>query len=185
MDEPVSVDQLVKEGKSAYQQGDFMAAARAYEAAALSYASAGDALSAAEMRNNSSVAYLQAGEAQVAYKAVDGTPAIFANAGDIRRQGMALGNIGSALEATNRLEEAADAYRQSAEILQQAGETDLRAYVMKSLSALQLRTGHHLEALATMQSGLEGVEKPKPQQRLLQRLLKTPFNILGRSSNKS
>ena len=185
MDEQISINQLVHEGKSAYQQGDFIAAARAFDAAADSYSISGNVLNAAEMRNNSSVAYLQAGEVQAALRAVEGTPAIFATAGDIRRQGMALGNLGAALEAMNRLDEAAKAYSQSAELLESIGENDLRAFVMKSLSALQMRSGRHIEALATMQAGLDGIEHPKPQQRLLKRLLKVPFKFLGKSPDQS
>jgi tetratricopeptide (TPR) repeat protein len=185
MEENISLKQLVSEGKSAYQQGDFLAAARAFDAAAEAYSAAGDALNAAEMSNNSSVAYLQAGEAQEAFRSVEGTPAIFAKAGDLRRQGISLGNLGAALEAMGRLDDAADAYRQSAELLQSAGENDLRAYVMKSLSALHLRTGRHVAAIAAMESGLEGIEHPKPQQRLLKRLLSAPLKLLGRSSDKS
>jgi tetratricopeptide (TPR) repeat protein len=185
MDEPLTVKQLISEGMSAYQQGDFLAAARAYEAAAESFDATGDPLNAAEMRNNSSVAWLQAGENQSSLKAVEGTPAIFEAAGDIRRQGMALGNLGSSLEACGRLKEASDAYQKSADLLKQTGENDLRAYVMKSLSALQLRTGHHIEAIATMEAGLDGIEHPKPQERLLKRLLQAPFKFLGKSSNDS
>ena len=84
-----------------------------------------------------------------------------------------------------RLDEAVEAYRQSAEVLQSAGENDLRAYVMKSLSALHLRTGRHVAAIAAMESGLEGIEHPKPQQRLLKRLLSAPLKLLGRSSDRS
>jgi tetratricopeptide (TPR) repeat protein len=137
------------------------------------------------MRNNSSVAYLQAGEAQAALKSVEGTPAIFAAGGDQRRQGISLGNLGAALEAVGRLDEAAEAYLQSAELLQASGENDLRVYVMKSLSALQLRTGRHIEALASMQSGLEGIEHPKPQERLLKRLFGAPLKFFGKSSDRS
>ena len=107
MEEQISVKQLVSEGKSAYQQGDFLTAARAFEAAAESYTAAGNALNAAEMSNNSSVAFLQAGEAQEALRSVEGTPAVFAAAGDKRRQGISLGNLGAALEAVGRLDEAA------------------------------------------------------------------------------
>jgi tetratricopeptide (TPR) repeat protein len=180
MDEQISIKQLISDGKSAYQQGDFLAAARAFDAAAESYTAAGDALNAAEMSNNSSVAYLQAGEAQEALRSVEGTPVVFANAGDRRRQGMSLGNLGAALEAVGRLDEAADVYRQSAELLEATGEDDLRAYVMKSLSALQLRKGRHIEAVATMESGLEGIKHPKPQQSFLKKLLGIPRKLLGK-----
>jgi hypothetical protein len=52
---------------------------------------------------------------------------------------------------------------------------------MQSLSALQLRTGHQLEELATMQAGLDGLEKPNPQQRALKKLLQMPFKLFGGS----
>ena len=130
------------------------------------------------MANNISVAHLQAGDAKLALEAVEGTPAIFAQEGDFRRQGMALGNMGSALESLDRLDEAADIYQQSADVLEQAGADELRAHVMQSLSSLQLRTGRRLQALATMQSGLEGVEKPSPRQRLLKRLLQIPLDLI-------
>ena len=180
MSETTSPARLADEAKTAYQRGDYLAAAQSFEAARQGYLVAGDELNAAEMGNNLSVACLQAGEAQKALDAVEGTAQTFAAAGDLRRQGMAVGNQGSALEALNRPEEAAEAYRQSAELLQQAGEDKLRANVMQSLSALQFRTGKQLQALATMQSGLEGVQKPSPRQKLLKRLLNIPFSLLNK-----
>lgn len=176
----VSPNKLAEEGKAAYQRGDYLASARAFESAGEGFTTAGDALNAAEMANNSSVAYLQAGEAESALRTVEGTAAVFAAAGDLRRQGMALGNLGAALEALNRLDEAQEAYQQSADVLQQAGEMDLRVHVMQSLSGLQLRTGRQLQALATMQAGLEGVERPSAKQRLMKQFLKVPFKLLNK-----
>ncbi len=102
-------------------------------------------------------------------------------AGDVRRQGMALGNLGAALEADGRIEEAVDAYEQSADLLKQVGESEFRANVMQSLSRLQLRTGRQFEALATMEAGLEGIERPNTQQRFLKKLLKLPYKYMGKS----
>ena len=178
MTEALTSKQLSSEGKEAYQAGDYAAAARAFEAASQSFAAAGDLLMAAEMQNNSSVAYLKSGDAETSLHVVESTPALFASSGDTRRQGMALGNLGSALEALGRTSEAVEAYRQSAELLQQVGEHELRAYVMQSLSAIQLRSGKSLEALATMQSSFEGIEKPTSKQRFLQRLLNAPMKFL-------
>ena len=175
-------EQLAREGTEAYKKGDFLAAAQAFQAAAESYAAGGDHLNAAEMKNNCSVAYLQAGEAEAALRAVEGTVEVFAAAGDLRRQGLAAGNLGAALEELDRFEEAAQAYQQSAEALEKAGEDALRAHVMQSLSSVQLRTGKHLQAVANMQSGLEGVKRPTPQQRMLKRLLQIPFNMLNKNS---
>ncbi len=179
MSEMLSPQQLTSEAMSAYKQGDYLAAAKSYDAAANSFVLEGDKLSAAEMRNNSSVAYLKSGDGQSALDVVQGTEMVFAEAGDIRRQGIALGNIGAAYESLDRLEEAEQAYLQSAELLATIGEKDLRAHVMQSISALQLRTGRQLQALATMQAGVEGIDRPNPRQRLLKKILQLPNKFLG------
>lgn len=181
MSETLSPIQLAKESQKAYKRGEYLKSAQGFQAAAEGYQAIGNHLEAAEMLNNSSVAYIQAGDADSALIAVEGTAETFAAAGDLRRQGMALGNLGTALEASERLEEALEAYQQSSELLKLAGESNLRANVMQSLSALQLRTGHQLEALATMQTGLESLEKPNPQQRALKKLLQMPFKLFGGS----
>jgi tetratricopeptide (TPR) repeat protein len=175
---------LAEEGKSAYKNGDFSNAASLFEAARQGYQAASDPLMAAEMANNASVAYLQGEDAQAALNAVEGTPAIFAEASDLRRQGMALGNYAAALEGLERNDEAADFYQQSADVLELAGESELRANVLQSLSSLQFRTGRQLQALASMQAGLDGIEKPNPRQRLLKRLLKIPFNMINKNQKK-
>jgi tetratricopeptide (TPR) repeat protein len=181
MSDALSPDKLTKEGKSAYQNGDYLAAAQAFEAARQAYLSRGDQLTAAEMANNCSVAYLQAGDGQAALLATDGTAALFAEAGDLRRQGMALGNLASALEAVDRSEEAVEAYLQSASVLENAGEDQLRANVMHSLSMLQFRSGKQLQALASMQNGLEGVKRPSPRQSVLKKLINIPVDMLTRN----
>jgi tetratricopeptide (TPR) repeat protein len=180
MSETVTPEQLSEEGKTAYLRGDYVSAGKAYQAAAQGYREVGEHVTAAEMLNNASVAFLQAGEAETALQLVEGTNSLFAVADDTRRQGMALGNRGAALEALGRLPEAAEAYRQSAALLKQARETDLYGRVMQSLSALQLRTGRQLEALATMNASLEEIPKPSLKQRLLKVLLQTPYRLLGK-----
>lgn len=180
MNEALDPKQLSKEGKSAYKRGDYLASARAFDAASQGFAEIEDTLNAAEMANNSSVAYLQAGDAQAALQVVESTPAVFSAAGDVRRQAMALGNLAAALEALGRLDEAIDTYQQSADLLKEAGEDQLRLNVMQSLSALQMRTGRQLEALASMKVGLDGVEKLSGKQRLIKKLLKIPFNMMDK-----
>jgi hypothetical protein len=110
-----------------------------------------------------------------------GTDEIFAAAGDARRQALAIGNQAAALEGIGRSEEALEAYSRSADLLASLGETELRANVMQSASALQLRMGRQLEALASMQAGLSGLKHPTPKQRLVRRLLGLPFRWLDRN----
>lgn len=171
--------QLVDEGNNAYKRGDYLAAARSFTAAAESFTAIGETSKAAECANNASVAYLQAGDPQASLQAAEGTPQLFAQLGDLRRQGMAIGNQAAALEACGQLEEAADLYQQSADVLKQAGEDQLKANVLQSLSALQLRTGRQLEALASMSAGLEDIKHPNPKQSILKRLLRVPFRLIG------
>ncbi len=112
--------------------------------------------------------------------AVVDTISIFQEAGDTRRLAMAYGNQAAALEALGQLEAAEAAYQQSADLLAEVGEDQLRASVMRSVSELQLRQGRHLEAVAAMQTGLGGLKRPKPKQRLIRRLLDMPFKLLNR-----
>ena len=124
------------------------------------------------MKNNQSVSLIKAGDAKGAYDAVADTESIFKEAGDIRRQGFAAGNEGSALEALGRLDEAASKYQLSADLLQQAGEDEMRAIVMQSLATLQVKQGKALDAAYTMQSGVSGVKKPTLKQRITKSLIK-------------
>ncbi|MEW5870225.1 MAG: hypothetical protein AB1894_13190 [Chloroflexota bacterium] len=180
MNDVASPKQLAAEGQAAYKRGDYLSAAQTFQAARQAYENAGQPLDAAEMANNCSVAYLQAGEPESALQVVEGTDLIFAEAGDLRRQGMSIGNRAAALEALERLPEAVEAYTQSADLLGQAGEDQLRSNAMHALSTLQFRSGRQLEALASMQAGLDGLKKPSPRQRFLKRLLNIPFEMLNK-----
>ncbi len=172
---------LEQDGKSAYQKQDYQSAAEKFRSAAQGFSNAGEHLLAAEMQNNASVAYLQAGSPKAALEVVNGTVAIFLEAGDTRRQALALGNRAAALEALGRIEEAIKAYEESSELLKLTGEKEMRASVMQSLSALQLRSGKQLEALATMQAGIDGIKHPNLKQRMLKKLLQMPFKLMSRS----
>jgi tetratricopeptide (TPR) repeat protein len=181
MSEMMTPDALAAEGKAAYAREDFGAAAQAFSAAEAGYRAAGDAVSAAEMANNRSVVLLQSGDAQGALDAVGDTPDIFGAAGDLRRKAMALGNRGAALADLRRKEEAEKVYWESAQIFADLKEKDLRAAVLQSISRLQMGEGRYMEAIASMESGLEEVEKPSFVQRALKRLLKIPAKLLNRS----
>ena len=176
----ITPQQLEAEGNTAYQQGDFSKAAASFAAAQESYIIMGDELKSAEMANNRCVVLLQADEPQAALESVEGTIDVFRQAEDDRRHAMALGNRASALEALGKFDEAITDYQESADLLKKIGADDLRMDVAKSLSALQLKTGRSLEALATMQAGVEGVKKPDLKQRLLKRLLALPGRLMGR-----
>jgi tetratricopeptide (TPR) repeat protein len=167
----LSPQEIADQAKLTYQAGDTMLAAQQFAEAAAAFAGAGDALQSAEMKNNRSVALLLVGEAQASLEAVEGTEAIFGAAGDFRRQGMALANQASALQALKRFNDAMDYYQRAADSLEKANEGDLRADVMQLLSTLHLRRFKFYDAILTLQSGLAGVKNPTLKQRIMKKIL--------------
>jgi tetratricopeptide (TPR) repeat protein len=175
MTEVLSPELLAKEGLNAFRDEDYAKAAQFFESAARGYAVEGDDPMAAEMRNNQSVALLKNGDAKGAYEAVEGTVEVFEKIADVRRQAMAWGNSGAALEGMKQLDQALEHYKKSAELLKEVNDPDLRAFVLSSISSLQLRTGHQLESLASMNAALDSKKKLSLKERLLKRLLEVPF----------
>ena len=109
---------------------------------------------------------------------VDGTPEIFAAAGDVRRQAMAVGNQAAALEGLKRTDEALTAYELSADLFQQVGEPDLRLHALKAMSALQSESGRRLQALATMKAGLDDLKKPISKTTLITAFIEYPLSYV-------
>ncbi len=175
-----SLDQIVEQAKTAYQDEDYSQAAELYRSAQKEYAAALDPLSAAEMANNCSVALLKSGDARGALQAVEGTDAVFSQANDTKRQAMALANKAAALDALKKYPEALELYEQSSDLLKQIGESELRAYVLKSISSVQLRQGKQLEAIASMQASLENKPDPGVKDRFVKRLISQVFKLLSR-----
>lgn len=178
--ETLSLPQMLEKAKTAYETEDFEEAAQWYERAAKEYTALGDAINAAEMNNNRSVSLLRADNPNAAYQAALGTEQVFAQAGDVRRQAMALGNQAAALDNMKKYEEAIQLYRQSNELLKQINDPNLRIYVLQSLSALYLRRRQYLEALAAMQAALDLKSNLSLRERILKKLLQIVFGMLGR-----
>jgi len=115
---------------------------------------------------------LQLGKFQESLDAALGTDEIFAKAGDLKRQGMALGNQAAALEALKRFDEALAAYEHSASVFAEADEGDLRAMVLKSAAAIKLRKGKVSESVFKMIGSLEAKQNPSIFDRVLRALLR-------------
>lgn len=177
---PLNPQEIAREAQAVYRAGNFLSAARLFAAAESGYEVAQDFLAAAKMANNRSVALLQAGEAQAALQALEGRDLVFDRVGDRKRQAMTWGNQAAALEALKQNQKAAATYRKAADLFQQIGENELYTRTMQSLSLIQLKGFQPLEAVATMQAGLDRVERLGIRQRLLKRLLDLPFRLLRR-----
>jgi len=167
----LSPQEIADQAKSIYQAGDYSSAIQAFAEAAKAFEIAGDAPMSAEMKNNQSVALLRDKQAQAALEAACGTDVVFAETGDNRRQGMALANQASALDALKRFREAIDYYTRAGDALEKAGEMELRLEVMQLLSALYLHRLKFLDAIITLQSGLTAIKNPTSKQRFMKKLL--------------
>ena len=171
MDQPNPVT-FAEEGKKEYQQGNYAAAAGLFSQAAQAYAAVQDELNTAEMKNNQSVALLQAGKARDALQATDGTEEVFRQAGDLRRQGMAVGNRAAALEGLKKWKEALAEYDRAASIFEQAGAGDMHSVVRKAAANLNLKRGRLSESQFDVYDSLRLVEKPTFVQRIMKFLIR-------------
>ena len=158
---------LNEQGKKEYEKGAFVAAARLFSLAAQAHQSANDALNAAEMKNNESVAWLQGGKAKEALQATDGTEEIFAGAGDLKRQGIAVSNRAAALEGLKKWREALEEYDRAASIFEQAGEGDMHSIVRKASANIHLKFGRVDGTQMDVYDSLRLVEKPSLSQRVM------------------
>jgi len=181
MAETFDPQSLAREGMSHYQKQRYLDSAVSFHAARKGLEIAGDWSTAAEMANNCSVAFLQAGQAGDALDELQGIEEFFSEVGDKKRQGITVGNQAAALEVLGRFEDALSAYQRSADLLEISGDDQLRANVMQSLSTLQLRTGRKIQALVSMQQGIEGLKKPSLKQKAVKNLLQYPFQMINKA----
>ena len=170
------LQKLSENGKQVFEAGEYESAAEIFEKAAQGYMSLNDHVNAAELKNNKSVALLKMGKAQEALDAALGTEEVFAQAGDLKRQGMAVGNQAAALEALKRSDEAFAAYERSAGLFEKAGEGDLRSLVLKAAAGINLKRGKVTESAFKMIGSLEAKEKPS----LFDRILKSVLRFIQR-----
>jgi tetratricopeptide (TPR) repeat protein len=173
-------ESLEKEATAAFKAGQLDLAVETFRAARDAYEQDGDDLKAAEMSNNESVTLLKADRPQEALEAVRGTQEVFLAAGDERRAALAWGNIAAALESCGDLASAEDAYRQATALFANLDDDEARAYTHQALSRLQIRQGRAIEAVTTMQAGLETDHRLSLRNRIMRFLLRLPSRLTGR-----
>jgi tetratricopeptide (TPR) repeat protein len=162
--------QFSEQGKEAYQAGNFQAAADNFLKAEEFYRNSGDLLQAAELANNRSVALLQAGNALSAFEASKDTHLVFAQAKDTLREGFALGNQAAALKELGQKKESLRLYKLSAEKLALTGDKENLVIVQKTISALELESGHKIDAMSSMLDALRAKEKLNLREKILRKL---------------
>jgi tetratricopeptide (TPR) repeat protein len=175
-----SVDELEHHALASYRSGRFAESIESYSAARKRYLDEQNLNKAAEIANNLCVVMLAAKQPQAALDVVRDTPEFFTSQGDEIHAAQAYGNLASALEACDQISSAEEAYRQAIRLFEKFGDSDNYSATLQALSRLQLRQGKPLDALSTMQGGLDSMTKPRMRDRVLRQLLKWPFRLLGR-----
>lgn len=171
----ITASALNDQGKKEYEKGAYLAAANLFAQAAQAYESANDPYNAAEARNNQSVALLQGGKANDALKATEGTEEIFAGAGDLKLQGIAIANRAAALEGLKKWQEALAEYDRAAALFEQAGEGDMHSMVRKASANIHLKFGHVNSTQMDVYDSLRLVENPTFAQRIMRFLKRSGF----------
>ena len=175
-----SPDKLATQAKKAFKEKRYSDALEGFYAAREGYLLDENVLNAAEMSNNLCVVMLQIDQPHEALKIVEDTPKLFLELGDEAHSAMAYGNLASALEACGKFDEAASALGEAIEGFRRLDDQENLLYSAKALSELQLRQGKALEAVASMQTGLEKQKGLGLKHRLLRRLLDIPSRLIDK-----
>jgi tetratricopeptide (TPR) repeat protein len=172
--------ELKEQGLSLFRQDRLAEAAERFSQAAALSAAAGEIAAAAEMRNNLAVIHLAEKNWTAALEAVAGTPEVFRAAGDRMREAQALSNVAAANEGLGELEAAGEAYLAAIEIFTALGERENRSACWKALSGLQIKQDKKLQALASMQAGLNlQTTKLSAREKTLKGLLDKAFKLMN------
>jgi tetratricopeptide (TPR) repeat protein len=173
--EHLSPNVLADRGKQEYERGNYLAAADLFQQSAQAFSLTQDELNAAEMKNNQSVALLQAGKAREAFQATDGTEEVFKQAGDLKRQGIAVSNRAAALEGLKKWNDALGEYDRAASIFEEIGEGDMHSIVRKAAANINLKRGRIVDSQMDVFDSLRLVKKPTLMQRLMKFLVRIGF----------
>jgi tetratricopeptide (TPR) repeat protein len=170
---------LKQTGLAHFRAERFLEAAQAFDTAIDACERAGDRAAAAELRNNLAVVRMAQADWAGALAAVAGTPEVFRSLGDRLREGQALANQAAAHDGAGAVEPAVALYLQAIELLTQAGEAETRAACYKKLSALQIKLGQQLQALASMRAGLNLSSELTVKEKALKELLDKAMKMTG------
>ena len=167
------------QGLDLFRRDQLPAAAEKFLEAAGLFEAEGQPLNAAEMLNNVCVVRLAEKDWDGALRAVLGTPELFQQNGQPLRQANALGNLAAAHDGAGHLDEAAALYEQAIDLYKELGDTENRAACWKALSGLQIRQDNKLQALASMQAGLNLSTDLSPKEKTLKGLLSQAFKLMN------
>ncbi len=133
----------------------------------------------AEIFNDIGVAYKQLEDYPAAYEALDQAMTHFVNLNDEKGQAQAIGNRASVYEAEGEIEQAIEAYRESAKMLEAVGESEMAMYVWQAVSRLRLKQKEYIAAIGAYEEGVENMPDNSFKKKVMGKLLNIPANMLG------
>jgi len=165
--------------QAAYEHKNYPDAVRLYQQALGTINPVEMPAAHAEARNNLSVALLKGGNAQAALEQASGTEHIFAGIRDPQRQAIALGNIAAALVELQRHDEGLEKYQLSADLFKQTGNDEMRSYVLREISVLQMKRGKQADSLFAMDAALASKKKLNWSESIIQSLMRIIRRMMG------
>ena len=161
-------------GINHYRAGRHADAARAFDQAQSAAQAAGERRQEAEALNDLGVARRELSEWEAAEAALAQARDLFAGLQDGKGQAQAIGNLASVYEGRRDYPAAADAYRESARMFEQLGESEMAMYSWQALSRLHLDQKAWVPAIAAYDEGIEAMPDGSLKKGLLQRLVRLP-----------
>jgi tetratricopeptide (TPR) repeat protein len=171
MGERVRAEELKAEGLRLFEEGLYEEAAQRFGQAQEQFVMEGNELEAAETLNNLGVVYRMMRRWESAQAALEEARLAFARLGDRSREAQVLGNLGGLLASQGEPLRAQEYLRQAADIFGELGEHQRQGETLMALGVQMWRSGDRRGGMAVYQAGLYTLEKPKPQQKAMRRLL--------------
>lgn len=140
----------------------------------------GDDRRTAEIYNDLGVTFKELGDFRAAFAALSEAMDRFLKLEDRRGQAQTLGNRASVYQAQGQYEEAVDAYKQSAEIFEEQGESEMAMYVWQAISRLRMQQGQYIAAIGAYEEGVENMPEKSLKRKFLRQILKMPGSMFGR-----
>ena len=135
----------------------------------------------AEIYSDIGVTYKQLNDYPAAHQALDEAMTRFTQMQDKKGQAQTLGNRAAVFEAEGRLDEAVEAYKESAAMLEELGESEMAMYVWQAISKLRTKQGQYIAAIGAYEEGIENMPQGSLKRKVLQQILKLPGGMLGLS----
>ncbi len=174
-----SAQELQEQGVKQFQQKEFEEAARLFQEAGEAYEAAGQKDIAAEMQVNLALTRRSMGANQEAIDLMSQALSTFTELNDQKRRAMVLGNMGGVYVALNDKEQAAECYREAADIFQELGEKKLHGETLLAIANLQMSNRKVGDAAATYEAGLSELDNLSVSQKMIKGLIGFKNSLTG------